>query len=74
MAKRTYQITVEGPERIKALNALLVALGFEKVGTNEYAEPAPTPVTPARRIPARPTTRRVTPRTSTGKTKPKGKK
>lgn len=48
MAKRTYQITVEGPERVEALNDLLVALGFEKVGVNEYAEPAP----PARRATA----------------------
>jgi len=72
MAKRTYQITVEGPERIKALNALLVALGFEKVGTNEYAEPAPPPP-PARRIPARTTTRRVTSRTSKAKSQNKKK-
>ncbi|GAB2577659.1 hypothetical protein [Spirosoma areae] len=44
MAKKTYKVEVSSAVKRQALEALLVALGFDKAGPDAYVEAKKTPV------------------------------
>lgn len=57
MAKKTYKVEVSSAVKRQALDALLIALGFDKAGPDAYVEvKAVTPKkTPAKKVVSKPT-------------------